>query len=146
MSKVRNSIYTELRKEYPRTWRIWYRMNRRCEIGERGYDTIEVCDEWNRNTSAEMGFVQFLDDMGPCEDPLYEIQRIDTDYHYTPGNCEWINDRGQAQYRRKPWRTPWGRTILKARALGIPYNTLWGWRQQGKDYIALIKAKKNENN
>ena len=75
MSKSKNLYYTELRKEYPRTWRIWYRMNKRVDYGVKGYTDIIVCDEWNIDTSAEQGFLNFFDDMGESEGKL-EIDRI----------------------------------------------------------------------
>lgn len=65
MSKSTNQEYTLLRKEYPRTWRIWFRMNRRCELGQDGnYVDVEVCARWNRNTSQEQGFINFVEDLG----------------------------------------------------------------------------------
>lgn len=87
--KSKNSYYSGLRKDYPRTWRIWYRMNRRCEIGQNGdYVNVEVCEEWNRNKAGEEGFINFVDDMGPSEKDL-EIDRINPFGDYEPGNCRW---------------------------------------------------------
>ena len=84
-------VYTEMRKEYPRTWRIWYRMNKRCQIGQNGdYVDVEVCDDWDIRNGSEDAFLQFLDDMGPCED-YKEIDRINPLGDYEQGNCRWVD-------------------------------------------------------
>lgn len=126
MSKSENTYYSSLRKDYPRTWRIWYRMNRRCELGQDGnYVHVEVCDEWNREISGEEGFINFVDDMGPSEKDL-EIDRINPFGDYEPGNCRWVdrfvqanNTRWhhgeQAQWRKKAEKNGIGRHCFYAR-------------------------------
>jgi len=131
-------IYTELRKEYPRTWRIWYRMNKRCEIGERWFADVEVCDEWNREVCGEQGFIQFLDDMGPNETDG-EITRIDMHYNYTPGNCEWVNDRRITQSRKRLYSTPWGQLLQLGKSKGIHPTVIWQWKKAGLDVLQKIK-------
>ena len=84
-------VYTEMRKEYPRTWRIWYRMNKRCKIGQNGnYVDVSVCDDWNIENGSEDAFLQFIDDMGPSEKDL-EIDRINPLGDYELGNCRWVD-------------------------------------------------------
>jgi len=124
--KSQNPYYTSLRKDYPGTWRIWYRMNRRCELGQDGnYVHVEVCDEWNRNESGEEGFINFVDDMGPSEKDL-EIDRINPFGNYEPGNCRWVNrfvqanntrwhHGEQAQWRKKAEKNGIGRHCFYAR-------------------------------
>ena len=93
-------LYTELRKEYPRTWRIWYRMNKRCKINQNGdYSDVSVCDDWNIDNGSPEAFCQFLDDMGPCED-YREIDRINPFGNYEPGNCRWVEPQINRQNTR----------------------------------------------
>lgn len=100
MSKSENQEYTLLRKEYPRTWRIWFRMNRRCELGQDGnYVDVEVCARWNRNTSQEQGFINFVEDLGPSEGVL-EIDRINPFGDYEPANCRWVKGEVNRQNKR----------------------------------------------
>ena len=45
-----SGLYTHLRKKNLRLWRIFYRMNKRCEINQGGnYGHVKVCDQWNYN-------------------------------------------------------------------------------------------------
>jgi len=132
-------IYTELRKEYPRTWRIWYRMNKRCEIGEKGFADVEVCDEWNREVCGEQGFIQFLDDMGPREHDNGEITRIDMHYNYTPGNCDWVTDRRITQSRKRLYTTPYGQLLKLGKSKGIHPTVIWQWKKAGYDILEKIK-------
>ena len=61
------SLYTELRKEYIKTWRIWYAMNQRCDpvwrkkYGNCGSKCVfEIVDEWSREEFGEEGFINFF--------------------------------------------------------------------------------------
>jgi len=101
MSKSKNPYYTELRKEYPRTWRIWYRMNKRCQYGQQGtYVDVEVCDDWNIQVEGEQAFINFVDDMGPSELAL-EIDRKDPFGDYERSNCRWVQPRVNRYNTRK---------------------------------------------
>ena len=64
-------------KEYP-----WY--------GGRG---ISVCDRWLR-------FENFLADVGHKPSPEHELDRIDNDGHYEPGNVRWTTRAVQINNRR----------------------------------------------
>lgn len=68
---------------------VWCNIKARClnpnsqawpDYGGRG---ICICDEWRDN------FAAFLDHVGPRPSPKHEIDRIDNDGHYEPGNVRW---------------------------------------------------------
>lgn len=85
--------------ESSRTYTSWRSMKRRCtskkndnyeNYGGRG---IVFCDRWSK-------FENFLEDMGERPEGL-EIDRINNDGNYEPGNCRWVNKSQNASNRRK---------------------------------------------
>lgn len=86
---MESSAYTELRKEYPKEWRIWYVMNRRCETDKTCYVDVEVCDEWSRKVSGEEGFINWLDAVGPRPTERHDFTRKDTFGDWTYENSHW---------------------------------------------------------
>jgi len=70
----------------------WRNMIYRCENPNcPGYESyggrgIKVCPEWHN-------FAQFLMDMGMKPGPDYELERIDNDGNYEPGNCRWVRKK-----------------------------------------------------
>jgi hypothetical protein len=146
MPKSENIYYTSLRKDYPRTWRIWYRMNKRCnEDLQEAYVEVKVCDEWNILVAEEEGFVNFVDDMGPSERDL-EIDRINPMGDYEPDNCRWItrqkNMRNMKQHQSKK-----GQYAKIAEKNGIRRVTYYQRVRRGWDIIdaATLPADKGTN-
>lgn len=105
----------------------WRAMLARCEneknpewhnYGGRG---IKICREWRT-------YEAFARDMGPTFDPDLEIDRIDNDGNYEPGNCRWSTRQEQQNNRRNNHVIEWRgqvRTVTEwASLLGIKPNTL----------------------
>ena len=81
-----------------RTNVIYHKMKHRCTnpannrwefYGGRG---ITVCKEWMES------FEKFKQDMGECPDG-YQIDRIDHNGNYEPGNCRWVLPRDNVRNR-----------------------------------------------
>jgi len=128
-----SGLYTALRKENLRMWRIFYRMNRRCMDNEKNYGHVNVCDDWNFNvTPIERAFINFYDDMIDGYGDDLELDRIDPHGHYEKSNVRWVTRRTNRNNRR--WHTTeYGKKYSQAIENGINRNTLYGRLKRGWD-------------
>ena len=82
------------------TYISWRAMKERCRPDKQyGKLGISVCERW------QASFVTFLGDMGPRPEG-HELDRINPLGNYEPGNCRWLPERTNQQYRRSTKLTP----------------------------------------
>lgn len=83
-----------------REFEIWGGIQQRCHnpkhpkyptYGARG---IKVCERWRQS------YLAFLEDMGRRPFDGAQIDRIDNDGDYAPGNCRWVTAKQNARNRR----------------------------------------------
>jgi hypothetical protein len=125
---------------------IWRSMlgrcrNKNCKSWKRyGGRGIEVCERWNE-------FQNFYDDMGD-RPPGLELERIDNDGNYEPGNCRWASHVEQANNRRNNrFLEARGQKMTIAqwsRETGLLQSTIWqrmarGW--PASDILATEKFR-----
>ncbi len=117
-----------------RTYIRWGGMIQRCYqpsassyayYGGRG---IAVCDRWRES------FAAFMEDLGECPEG-HELDRIDTNKGYEPGNCAWATRMEQMKnIRRNKWIEAFGerRHLCDwARIYDIDPATLWNRLYRG---------------
>ncbi len=120
-------------KRAPEAW-LWGGMRQRCSnpkhhkfpiYGGRG---IAVCERWN-------SFASFIADMGPRPTSKHQIDRIDNDGNYEPGNCRWATAAEQGRNRRSTrFYTHDGVTLCVtdwASRAGIHWRTLFDRLDRG---------------
>lgn len=130
-------------------YRVWQQMRLRCtdpqhkaypNYGARG---ITVCHQWLESPE------QFLADMGPKPSPAHEIDRIDNNKGYEPGNCRWAtrsaNDRNRRSSRMI---TAFGETlnlVAWAERFGIREATITGRLEMGWPAERAVSERPRDN-
>lgn len=126
---------------------VWETMRRRCKspkhvsyknYGGRG---ISVCEAWDKSFEA------FLLDMGPRPSSNHQLDRINNDGNYEPGNCRWI-DRTTNMLNRRSLRNTSGHVGVGRHVKGLWFATLTIKRQTVfkkyfKTFEEAVEARKN---
>jgi len=99
-NKDRSRLFSRHGKAHTAEWRVWVGLRERCDnpnnssykwYGGRG---IKVCERWYT-------FENFFADMGYRPEKT-ELDRINNDGDYEPGNCRWVTHKENCNNRRKP--------------------------------------------
>jgi hypothetical protein len=113
-------------------YKVWKSMRARCKnpkdqgwknYGGRG---VTVCEEWDRS------FEVFYADMSPTYEAGLQIDRIDNNAGYSPGNCRWVTGSENCNNKSTNRRVN-GETLTEiSKRTGIGFDTLWhrldkGW-------------------
>jgi hypothetical protein len=122
-------------------YRRWLNMVGRCsnpdhpdwrKYGARG---IAVCERWK-------DFENFVSDMEPSFKPGLQIDRIDNDQGYFPGNCHWTTATKNIRNRRSTvfMETPWGRMTQAeaAERIGWSWEMMDSRRRHGWSYERIF--------
>jgi hypothetical protein len=114
---------------------VWHAMKRRCyepgykafhHYGGRG---ITVCDRWRDD------FAAFFSDVGPRPTERHELDRINNDGHYEPGNVRWATKtQNNSNQRDNHLLTLHGETKTISewrRFTGLSFTAIYGRLKRG---------------
>jgi hypothetical protein len=136
----------------PRTpeYMAWDAMIQRCTNPNRTQSKdyygrgITVCDEW-RNS-----FEQFYTDIGPKPTTQHQLNRIDNEKGYFPGNVEWTTPRENARNKRSNHLITYNGETLPlcdmAVKYGISERALCHRLARGKSVEEAMTTKVQEKN
>lgn len=110
----------------------WERMKKRCSPSNKKeshlyFDRgILVCPEWSHDFQA------FIDHIGEMPPGVFQVDRIDNDKGYQPGNVRWATPRQNARNRRGTYRWhingKWYEAAIDAsEEFGVSRKTICNW-------------------
>lgn len=124
-------------------YRVWHNMVCRCHretnrdyksYGGRG---IRVCDSWKES------FQSFFADMGERPSSKHELDRINNDGNYEPGNCRWVTKKENNRNKRTNVMITAGTKTLCledwAIELGVGPSCIRKRLSQGKNVYGVIQ-------
>lgn len=125
-------------------YKTWAEAKRRChnpdcaaykDYGARG---ITMCEEWRTNFQA------FFDYIGP-RPTGHEIDRIDNDKGYQPGNGRWATKKENVRNRRVSVRVEYEGSLISLKEYserkGIAYKTAWA---RVRKYPAMLHGERDK--
>lgn len=125
-NRTRHGLTTHTKKS--REYAAWIDAKARCfnpnHIGYKNWGGrgITMAPIWQHDPA------RFIQDMGPCPEG-FELDRIDNDGNYEPGNCRWASHTENNRHKRDTvFLTYAGKTKSLAQwaeEVGLSHSTLW---------------------
>jgi len=121
-----------------KVYNTWARMKARCydknnpKYNEWGGRGVTICDEWLHD------FETFYEYVGNEPSKSHQIDRINNNKNYEPGNVHWVTGTENARNKRnsKWWFVDgvWYESVYHAaEVLGIKYGTIFKWCSNNKN-------------
>lgn len=122
-------------------YKVWTDMKSRCLNPQRrafanyGARGITVCERWSGSFEA------FLSDMGRRPSGNHEIDRIDNDRGYEPGNCRWVPRAENVRNRRVSIKLS-DEQVRAIRSDGRRQDLIGYEHGVDRHYVSMIKNRK----
>lgn len=127
-------LFKALKEEYAKEHRAW--INRRaltqCEkhsnFKNYGGKGITVCERWSNcktHKESRQSFINFLQDVGPAPSEEHQIDRIDSNGNYEPGNVRWATPKEQSRNKKNTVMVEGRPFIELCEAAGVDYHTAY---------------------